>query len=393
MIILATQLIGAPLYFINKPVYYAWMARTKKHFGVVVTTITQWWSPTIIRVTGDRTVRDQIKRSPDGSLECQFPERLVLIANHQLYSDWLYLWWIAYTARMHGFIYIVLKESLKYLPFIGVGMQFFGFIFMARKWEQDKSRLQHRLSKLTAGRDTPMWLLIFPEGTNLSINGRWTSSRYAQKLGFPDMRHQMLPRSTGLRFCLEQMKDTVDWVYDCTVAYEGIARGTFGQDYFTLYSTYFQGRPPKSVNMHWRRFAIDTIPIDDPTKFELWLRERWAEKDELLEHYVSNGSFPEDVDQDDDFLPTVSESNRNNHLRNRITSKTGKDEANKEERWSGPIETEVKFSQWSDVVDIFTVVGATLLLLNVAFKFFSLLSLWSSSVSASDNIGVDYSNL
>jgi lysocardiolipin and lysophospholipid acyltransferase len=102
-------------------------------------------------------------------------------------------------------------------------MQFFGFIFMARKWEQDKSRLQHRLSKLTAGRDTPMWLLIFPEGTNLSINGRWTSSRYAQKLGFPDMRHQMLPRSTGLRFCLEQMKDTVDWVYDCTVAYEGIA--------------------------------------------------------------------------------------------------------------------------------------------------------------------------
>jgi lysocardiolipin and lysophospholipid acyltransferase len=109
--------------------------------------------------------------------------------------------------------------------------------------------------------------------------------------------------------------------------------------------------------MHWRRFAIDTIPIDDPTKFELWLRERWAEKDELLEHYVSNGSFPEDVDQDDDFLPTVSESNRNNHLRNRITSKTGKDEANKEERWSGPIETEVKFSQWSDVVDIFTVVG------------------------------------
>jgi hypothetical protein len=60
------------------------MARTKQHFGVVVTTITQWWSPTVIRVTGDRNVRDQIKRTPDGGLECRFPERLVLIANHQV---------------------------------------------------------------------------------------------------------------------------------------------------------------------------------------------------------------------------------------------------------------------------------------------------------------------
>jgi lysocardiolipin and lysophospholipid acyltransferase len=64
--------------------YYAWMARTKQHFGVVVTTVTQWWSPTVIRVTGDKTVRHQIKQTADGSLECQFPERMVLIANHQV---------------------------------------------------------------------------------------------------------------------------------------------------------------------------------------------------------------------------------------------------------------------------------------------------------------------
>lgn len=123
---------------------------------------------------------------------------------------------------MHGFVYIVLKESLKYLPLVGIGMQFYGFIFMARKWELDKSRLLHRLSKLAAGRDEPMWLLLFPEGTNLSINGRRTSAKHAEKLGVPDMRHQLLPRSTGLRFCLEQMHGTVDWLYDCTVAYEGV---------------------------------------------------------------------------------------------------------------------------------------------------------------------------
>ena len=64
----------------------------------------------------------------------------------QLYSDWLYLWWIAYTARMHGYIYIILKESLKYIPLMGIGMQFYGFIFMARKWEQDEERLRYRLA-------------------------------------------------------------------------------------------------------------------------------------------------------------------------------------------------------------------------------------------------------
>lgn len=124
---------------------------------------------------------------------------------------------------MHGFLYIILKESLKYVPIIGPGMQFFGFIFLARKWEQDKPRIAHRLSKLAAGGGVePMWLLIFPEGTNLSDNGRKTSSDYAAKIGVKDLKHLMLPRSTGLRFCLENLGNSVEWVYDCTVAYEGV---------------------------------------------------------------------------------------------------------------------------------------------------------------------------
>ena len=70
------------------------------------------------------------------------------------------------------------------------------------------------------------------------------------------------------------------------------SRGEFGQDYFTLTSSYFQGRPPKSVNLYWRRYAIKDIPLDDPEKFELWLRQRWYEKDALLEQYMSTGRFP-----------------------------------------------------------------------------------------------------
>lgn len=122
---------------------------------------------------------------------------------------------------MHGFLYIILKESLKYIPVLGFGMQMYGFIFMARNWQKDKSRMMYRLSKLRKSGD-PMWLLIFPEGTNASDNGRIASAKYAKKIGIEDFKHVLLPRTTGLQFCLDQLGDSVEWMYDCTVAYEGV---------------------------------------------------------------------------------------------------------------------------------------------------------------------------
>lgn len=206
------------------------MAFTKQDFGLVITALTEWWCPTSMRVSGDESVRGQIQLTDGGRLKMQFPERLVLMSNHQVYTDWIYLWWLAYTNRMHGRIYIILKESLKYIPVIGQGMSFYGFIFMARKWLSDKPRLQHRLEKLKTKNEgsnsgspafDPMWLLIFPEGTNLSANTKGRSAAYGQKQGLPSMKHALNPRSTGLFFCLQQLRGTIDWVYDSTVSYEG----------------------------------------------------------------------------------------------------------------------------------------------------------------------------
>ena len=219
----------------------------------------------------------------------------------QIYTDWLYLWWISYTNRLHGHLYIILKESLKYIPIIGPGMMFYGFIFLARNWTTDKERIQYRLQKLKTRHGgpmsgshslDPMWLMLFPEGTNLSKNGRRASAKWAEKTGMKDMQHQLLPRTTGLQFCLSELRDTVEWVYDCTIAYEGIPRGEYGQDIYGLRTIYFQGRVPKSVNMYWRRFRIADIPINDADAFEKWLLNRWREKDALLEGFMQSGRFP-----------------------------------------------------------------------------------------------------
>ena len=273
--------------------YNSYMAFTKQSFGVLITTMTQWWSPTTVRVSGDTSIPKQLFKRTDGSLECRFPSRLVMMANHQLYTDWLYLWWISYTNNMHGYIYIIMKESLKNIPIFGWGAQFYNFIFLKRDWEMDKKRFEEHLNVLNDAKK-PMWVLIFPEGTNLAKSTREKSKEWAKKNGLVDMKHQLLPRSKGLQFCLKNLKETTEWLYDCTIGYEGIPPGQFGQDIFTLRSSMFEGRPPKSVNMHFRRFKISDIPIDSDKKFEVWLRNRWREKDYLLEHFVRYNRFPED---------------------------------------------------------------------------------------------------
>lgn len=58
-------------------------------------------------------------------------------------------------------------------------------------------------------------------------------------------------------------------------------------------SSFFEGRPPKSVNMYWRRFRISDIPIDNEAAFAMWLKNRWTEKDYLLEHFARHGTYPE----------------------------------------------------------------------------------------------------
>lgn len=330
------------------------MAMTKESFGIFVTTLTHWWAPTVVRISGDKSVAGQLQRTKDGRVELQFPERLVLIANHQLYSDWLYLWWAAYTnqPKMHGHIYIILKESLKHIPVIGWGMRFYGFIFMSRKLATDQLRISYRLRKLnemplspfsaTKGLD-PVWLLLFPEGTNASKSGREKSSAWAQKLGIKDLMHTLLPRSSGSFLCLNELKDTVDYLYDCTLAYEGVKRGEFGQDTYTLRSIFLLGQPPPSVNMYWRRFEISTIPLHDKEKFDLWLRERWMEKDALLEQYITEGRFPP--------LPENSKT--------RSTGATERD---------GFIVTEVRTAHFWEVCYIFMILSTFILVIDLLVK-------------------------
>ncbi|KAK5070451.1 hypothetical protein LTR64_000122 [Lithohypha guttulata] len=344
-----SQFLGTPLYLINQDWYNAWIAFTKQSFGLLTMTLTQAFSPTKVIVSGDKSVRGQLLRQTDGTLLLDFPERLVLIANHQIYTDWLYLWWTAYCSGMHGRLYIILKESLKRIPILGWGMQFNQFIFLKRNWEQDRSHMAQALGRLNKLAE-PMWLLLFPEGTNLARSTREKSAKWAAKNNMKDMRHCLLPRSTGLRFCIQELKDSVEYVYDCTIAYEGVPRGAYAQDIFTLKSGYLEGRPPKSVSMYWRRFAIKDIPYNNEKAFELWLLARWREKDLLIENYLIHGHFPADTG----------------------VTKTAQGQT---KRGAGHLNVEIRSNHWYEFLQIFAPMGILAMVLYVFYgalpqKFF-----------------------
>lgn len=301
----------------------------------------------------------------------------------QIYTDWLYLWWVAYanSPSSHGSVYIILKESLKHIPIIGPGMMFYGFIFMSRKMAVDRPRMAHRLQMLRtehvdpsgASYCDPMWLLLFPEGTNSSNNGRVKSAKWAEKSGIKDTQHVLLPRSTGMYYCLSELKGSVDYVYDCTVAYEGVKyvapqsivslsssfsssfspvlpnrlplpltlfprRGEYGEEHFTLAGTYLQGRAPKSVNFYWRRFLVKDIPLDNAELFDEWLRERWYEKDALMDTYLTTGRMPA--------LPSETDSKEGTY-----------------------VETEVRTRYPFEMAQMFAVPATVLMLCNIAMIY------------------------
>lgn len=96
----------------------------------------------------------------------------------------------------------------------------------------------------------------------------------------------------------------------------------YGQDYYTLQSIFGHGHSPPAVHIHVRLLDLASVPLGsiphpatvpvppssappskktaevaDPSPeeakvFDDWVRERWTEKDQLLEHFYKTGKFP-----------------------------------------------------------------------------------------------------
>jgi lysocardiolipin and lysophospholipid acyltransferase len=82
--------------------------------------ITVLFAPTSLVFTTD--IPNLVERDHGEMIRLNLPDQLILIANHQAYTDWMYTWIIAcYAGHASGLI-ILLKAALKNIPVIGWGM-------------------------------------------------------------------------------------------------------------------------------------------------------------------------------------------------------------------------------------------------------------------------------
>ncbi|KAF9357781.1 hypothetical protein BGX26_003089 [Mortierella sp. AD094] len=310
-----TQVLSLPLALIAPGVYYRHIKRTAGHFGAFLLRMNQLFAPSDIILTGDESVRGIVKvyqgknlksnkddeatsKHSAGETLLDMPDRLVLISNHQIYSDWMYLWCFSYLAEKHRALKIILRGDLTWIPVFGwLGMLFFDFILLKRNdFEHDKRAIEQNLKR--TNKDEPLWLVVFPEGTVVSKGTRKRSQAFAEKAGLTDHRHLLLPRTSGLFICINKLRGSVEYVYDTTVGYSGIHYGEIPQELYPLPGLYVDQAQPKEINMHLRRFAIKDIPETEP-EFVKWVRARWTEKDELMEEFYKTGKFPSQLTPED----------------------------------------------------------------------------------------------
>lgn len=208
--------------------------------------------------------------------------RVLLFANHRTEVDWMYLWNLALRRGQLGYIKYILKRSLMKLPIFGWGFHIFEFISVERKWEVDEPVMRKKLSVFKDRRD-PLWLAVFPEGTDFTEQKCIRSQQFAAENGLPILKNVLLPKTRGFYACLEALRDSLDAVYDITIAYKHRCP-TFIDNVF--------GVDPSEVHIHVKRILPKEIPATEPAA-ATWLIERFSHKDKLLSDFNSQGQFPD----------------------------------------------------------------------------------------------------
>ena len=284
-------LFAVPLLFNRHEMYHRCIRSTLSAFTLLMVVLTGVFAPCELVVTGDY----HLLSTPTPS----FAHSHVVIANHQIYTDWWFIWLLLWWNSQHQHIRIVLKKELLAVPVFGWGMRFFQFIFLDRKWRKDQQTLSRSL--LQASRcDLPLFLVLFPEGTVITSDTHERSRQYASKsLMRPSVmtKHVLIPKSTGLLHCLQSIRSSFNqYLFDLTICYD-CDPSQFPYDVLSPYDTFIRCIGPRRIYIHVNAIPIDTIPgIDAPDTpaFEQWLRDLYVEKDQRMHSFLSNGASTAD---------------------------------------------------------------------------------------------------
>lgn len=312
--IVFSQFLFLTLYFGDKKGIQQLLDYTKRNFVILLTFCTSMFSSPskiILSFKSDELRQRYITVRPDqkgnNRYELHFDPSAVIISNHQIYSDWFFLWFIAYLNHCSDHFFIVMKKSLEKLPVLGYGMTNYHFVFLSRNWQLDKSYMVKQFQTIKQ-LSTKFWMLIFPEGTNMSHNNRNKSHKFAEKIGLPKQDCVLLPRVKGLYVACKELAPSTTKIIDFTIGYSEHGKDEMAQDIFTLWKIYILGESPRNISILVDEYNLkeevpgmdlsgshDIVPAEEEERemqlLNSWITEKWQIKEQDMEYFYKNGQF------------------------------------------------------------------------------------------------------
>jgi lysophosphatidic acid acyltransferase/lysophosphatidylinositol acyltransferase len=276
---LAVNLVQFILYVllqrINRPLF------RKVNYYLVYTIYAQllflidWWGPATLSV-----------HCAPGLLDRFATEHALILMNHHYELDWLYGWMIGDRAGVLGNCRVYGKKVLKYVPIVGWAWNMSDVIFLDRNWEKDKLNLSSKLNILL-DYPTPVWILLFPEGTRYSVEKHKASQEFAASRGLPDLKHHLIPRTKGFSFTVSELdRSRISRLYDVT-----LVAGASPDSAPPTLTSILCGRCT-DASMYIREYQLKDIPTSDEGSSE-WLMNLFKEKDALKDSFLKTGCFSE----------------------------------------------------------------------------------------------------
>ncbi|KAJ8672678.1 hypothetical protein QAD02_003938 [Eretmocerus hayati] len=214
-------------------------------------------------------------------------ESAILIMNHRTRTDGLFLIKAMYQAVAPRVtsqrLKFIIKATVRHIPFAGWLIQTAGNLFVRRNWKVDEDHLSRWLDyELALNRRCQ--LVIFPEGTDLTLFTKWRSNKYAKSKGLPEYEYTLHPRSKGFTYLVRRLQqaDYLDAIYDITIAYPD----RVPQNELDI----LRGKMPDEVHIHVKRTAQTDLPKDELVLRD-WLEDCWTQKNRILKEFYANKKF------------------------------------------------------------------------------------------------------
>ena len=178
------------------------------------------------------------------------------------------------------------KWELIFIPFVGQAFKILGFPMMKRhSKEQIAKNPELKYRDIEEARKSceqllsqPFTLLNYLEGT------RYTPEKHAQQKS--PYKHLLKPKAGGLALALNILGKDIDALVDMTIIYPNGAPG---------YGEFWLGDVPKiAVNLRkidipeWVHGGDYEDDLEYRDRFQKWVDDLWAEKDQLIEKMKQN---------------------------------------------------------------------------------------------------------